>query len=81
MRSVLGACEVLVTACRRDERDPRCARTCPPRLMRCELGNTSFSSFANCTRRLLGSREVVMRAFGSRSAACAYSSSMCVRGT
>ena len=57
------------------------APTWPPRLMRCALGNTSFSSFANCTRRLLGSREVVMRTFGSRSAACAYSSSICVRGT
>ena len=78
MRFVLVLVELLPTAGRHDW---GLALTCPPRFMRCELGNTSFSSLANCTRRLLGSREVVMRDFGSRSAACAYSSSMCVRGT
>lgn len=37
---------------------------CPPRFIRLELGNTSFSSFANCTSRVLGSREVVIRICG-----------------
>jgi len=57
------------------------ARTCPPRFRRCALGNTSLSSLANCVSRELGLREVVMRMRGSRSPACAYSSSTCVRGT
>ena len=47
--------------------------------MRCEFGNTSRISFANCLSRLDGSRAVVMRTLGSVSPARAYSSSMCVR--
>ena len=56
-------------------------RTMPPRLMRWLLGNTSFISFAKAVSLVLGSLEVVIRILGSRSPACAYSSSMCVLGT
>ena len=49
--------------------------------MRWALGITSFISLANWVRRLLGSLEVVTRTFGSRSPACAYSSSTCDLGT
>ncbi len=55
--------------------------TRPPRFRRCEFGNTSFSSLANCARRDEGSRDVVMSTFGGITPALAYSSSICVRGT
>lgn len=47
-----------------------------PLLIRCALGTTSLSSFANCFSLLDGSRLVVTHTFGSLTPACAYSSSM-----
>lgn len=47
-----------------------------PLLIRCALGTTSLSSFANCFSLLEGSRLVVTHTFGSLTPACAYSSSM-----
>ena len=55
--------------------------TCPPRFILWAFGTTSFSSLANCVSRLLGSLDVVMSTLGSRSPACAYSSSMWDLGT
>lgn len=47
-----------------------------PLFIRCALGTTSLSSFANCFSLLDGSRLVVTHTFGSLTPACAYSSSM-----